>query len=116
VPASVAATPAPAAAPTLQQAVDKAQAKQAADVKVATDPHAVHAVRVAALAPKTLGSTAAGALIGSAILPGPGTLLGAGAGWLAERYQIGGGPWGKLWDKGTAMVKKATGKAHPAGK
>lgn len=87
------------AAPTLQQAVDKAVAKAGADAVVASDPHAVHHVKLAPLAPSVLGSTATGALIGSAILPGPGTLVGAGIGYVAERWQIGGGPFGKVAGK-----------------
>ncbi len=83
-------------APTLQQAVDKAVAKASADAIVAIDPHATHSVKKAPLAPAVLGSTATGALIGSAILPGPGTLLGAGIGWGMERYNIAGGPFGKV--------------------
>jgi hypothetical protein len=76
--------------------VDKAVAKASADVKVAEDPHAVHHVKLAVAAPTVLGSTAAGALIGSAILPGPGTAVGALVGWAVERYQIGGGPVGRI--------------------
>lgn len=112
--ASPAITPAAAvaglpAAPTLQQAVDKAVAKADADQKVATDPNAVHHVKLAPLAPSVLGSTATGALIGSAILPGPGTAVGAGIGWLVERYQIGGGPFGKVAGKvHQAWLKRKT--------
>ena len=105
--AAVASLP---AAPTLQQAVDKAVAKAGADAVVATDPHAVHSVKLAPLAPTVLGSTAAGAAIGTAIFPGPGTLVGAGAGWLVERYQIGGGPFGKV-----AKKVKATWLKHKTG-
>jgi len=98
-----------AATPTVQQVVNKAVAKSEADAKVATDPHVTHSTKTAPLAPKVLGSTAAGALIGSAILPGPGTAIGAAAGWLAERYNIGGGPFGKLIDKVKPTFTKATG-------
>lgn len=102
VPAPPGAVPAPApgtAVPTLQQAVDKAVAKAQSDQQVAADPHATHAVKLAVAAPTVLGSAAAGAVIGSALFPGPGTLVGAGLGWALERYQIGGGPFGKLWGK-----------------
>lgn len=105
--AAVAGAP---AAPTLQQAVDKAVAKASADAIVATVPTAVHSVKLAPLAPTVLGSTAAGAAIGTAIFPGPGTLVGAGAGWLVERYQIGGGPFGKVARKAHATwLKHKTG-------
>jgi hypothetical protein len=96
----------PAVAPTLAQAVDKAVAKAAADVKVAEDPHAVHSVRLAVAAPTVLGSTAVGALIGSAIFPGPGTLIGGVIGWGMERYQLAGGPFGMVVGK----VKKGLQK------
>ena len=122
-PAAVAAaTPVPVggppagAAPTLAQAVDKAVAKQAADATVAADPHAVHHVKLAPLAPNALGATAAGALIGSAILPGPGTLIGAGVGYVSERWQIGGGLFGKSVNKVKTVFKKIPGTSTPAAK
>lgn len=113
----VAAAPTGAKAPTLQQAVDKAVAKAGADAKVATDPNAVHSVRLAVAAPIVVGATAAGALIGSAILPGPGTAIGAGVGWLTERYQIAGGPWGRLWGwtKGKVPLLQKTEDAIKSG-
>jgi len=107
--AAAAVQAAVASTPTVQQVVDKAVAKSTADAKVASDPHTVHSTRTAPLAPKVLGSTAAGAVIGSMILPGPGTAIGAGVGWLAERYNIGGGPFGKLIDKVKPAFHKATG-------
>ena len=101
---AVAATPPSAplastagAAPTVQQAVDKATAKVTADAAVATDPHAVHHVKLAPAAPTVLGSTATGAGIGFLVGGPPGAAVGAGIGWVAERYQIGGGPVGKIW-------------------
>lgn len=104
---ATATAPAPAPGspqPTLQQSVDKAVAKAAADAKVATDPHAVHSVKMAGSAPTVLGATAAGAVIGTAILPGPGTAVGALVGFVTEKYSIFGGPVGKL----AAKVKDLT--------
>lgn len=98
-PVAVAAAPAPAAgtpAPSLQQAVDKAVSKATADQAVASNPHATYAVKLAATAPSVLGSTVAGAAIGTAILPGPGTAVGALVGFVTEKYNIFGGPVGKL--------------------
>lgn len=105
-----AGAPAPAAPPpaanSLQQAVSKAQDKAKADAAVASDPNASHHVKLAPLAPTVLGSTAAGALIGATILPGVGALPGAAIGWAVERYQVGGGPFGKAW----SWVKGKMGK------
>jgi hypothetical protein len=84
-------------APTLQQSVDKAVAKAGADAVVATDPHAVHSVKLAATAPPVLGATAAGAGVGFMVGGPPGAAVGAAAGWVMERYQIGGGPVRKIW-------------------
>jgi hypothetical protein len=94
--------------PTLQQATDKAIAKAGADATVATDPHAVHAVKIAANSPKSLSSTGAGAAAGFLLGGPPGALLGAGLGFLSERYQIGGGP-SSWWGKAVAKVKSITG-------
>jgi hypothetical protein len=105
-PAAPAVAVAAAKAPTMAQAVDKAVAKAASDAQVAVDPHAVHHVKLAVAAPTVLGSTAAGALIGSAILPGPGTAVGALVGWAAERYQIGGGLFGKAVGKIKGSLQK----------
>ena len=118
-PAAAAGTP----APSLQQAVDKAMAKQKADVVVATDPNAVHAVKLAATAPTVLGSTAAGAAIGMVVGGPPGAAVGAGIGWVTERYHIGGGFFGKGWGKLRAHLAKmhkaatapATGAAPATG-
>ena len=102
----------PLGAPTLQQAVDKAVAKAGADAVVATDPNAVHAVKMSATAPPVLTATAAGAGIGLLVGGPPGAALGAGVGWVVERYQIGGGPIRKLWVKVRTWHHKAT---QPAG-
>ena len=59
----------------------------------------MHSVKKAPLAPAVLGSAATGALIGSAVLPGPGTLVGAGVGWAMERYNVMGGPFGMIAGK-----------------
>lgn len=96
-PVPVAAAPAAAAQPTLQQTINKATAKAEADAKVGTDPNALHHVKLAPLAPINIGAAAAGAMIGSALFPGPGTLVGALAGYVSERWQIGGGPVGRAW-------------------
>lgn len=119
-PAAVAAAAAPAPAPgspqpTLQQSVDKAVAKAAADKAVAEDPHAVHSVKKAASAPTVLGSTVAGAVIGTAILPGPGTAVGALVGFVTEKYSIFGGPVGKLAAKVKDMTKSGWEKASAPG-
>lgn len=106
-----AAATAAAAQPTLQQAVDKAVAKAQADAAVATDPNAVHAVKLAATAPIVLGSTGAGAGIGFLLGGPPGAAIGAGVGWVAERYQIGGGPFGKVWNKIKNKLHKGTAAA-----
>lgn len=102
---------APAVAPTLQQAVDKATAKAGADAIVATDPNAVHSVKLAATAPPVLGATAAGAGIGFVVGGPPGAAVGAGVGWVMERYQIGGGPIRKLWVHVRNWHHKATAPA-----
>jgi len=98
-------------APTLQQAVDKAVAKTEADKAVQADPNAMHHVKMAPLAPVVLGSTAAGAGIGFMVAGPPGAAVGAGLGWLAERYQIAGGPFGLAVDKVKSLI---SGKAPPA--
>jgi len=103
-------------APTLQQSVDKAVAKAGADAVVATDPHATHSVKLAATAPPVLGATAAGAGIGFLAGGPPGAAVGAAAGWVIERYQIGGGPIRTLWVKVKTHLhkNKAAAAAAPA--
>ena len=94
-----------------------------ADVVVATDPNAVHAVKLGATAPTVLGSTAAGAAIGMVVGGPPGAAVGAGIGWVTERYHIGGGFFGKGWGKLRAHLAKmhkaatapATGAAPATG-
>jgi hypothetical protein len=95
--ATPAALPPGTVAPTLQQSVDKAVAKAGADAVVATDPHATHAVKLAATAPPVLGATAIGAGAGFMVAGPPGAAVGAAAGWVIERYQIGGGPIRSVW-------------------
>jgi hypothetical protein len=96
-PVAVAPVAAPVAAlPTLDQTVAKAVGKANADAVVATDPHAVHHVVLAAASPKVLGSTGAGAGIGFLLGGPPGALLGAGIGFVSEKWQIAGGPSGVL--------------------
>jgi hypothetical protein len=114
-PAAPAAAPpaAPAGpAPTLQQAVDKAVAKSDADKAVAAMPEATHHIKLDPLAPTVLGSAATGAGIGFWLGGPPGALVGAGIGWVAERYQIGGG----LFGKAVAKIKGFGGGAPPAAK
>lgn len=108
--APVAAAPV-VAAPTVQQAVDKAVAQANANAVVTTDPHAVHGVVLAANSPKVLSSTGAGAGIGFLLGGPPGALLGAGIGFVSEKWQIAGGPSG-LWNKVVTKVKTLT---HPTG-
>jgi len=117
-PAPAAASPAAAGtpAPTLQQAVDKAVAKTEADKAVQANPDATHHVKLAPLAPVVLGSTAAGAGIGFAVGGPPGAAVGAGLGWLAERYQIGGGPFGIAVNKVKALFNKTPPAAPPVAK
>ena len=87
----------------------KSDAKATADATVATDPHAVHAVATLPASPKALTSTAVGAGVGLVLAGPPGALLGAGVGWLVERYRVLGGPAGKLYDAVKAKLEK-----HPA--
>lgn len=98
-----------------QTAEQKADAKATADATVATDPSAVHAVHTVGTSGKAMGSTAVGAGVGFMLGGPPGALVGAGIGWVAEKYRIAGGPWGKLWDFGKAKVEalKAKGAAAP---
>jgi len=92
-PAPVVPPPAPGTpTPTLQQAVDKAVAKADADAKVAADPHAKHSVVLGIAAPTNLVGAAGGAGLGFLLGGPPGAAVGAAVGYLAERYQVGGGP------------------------
>jgi pyruvate dehydrogenase E2 component (dihydrolipoamide acetyltransferase) len=110
---ATAAAATPAAAPTLQQAVDKAVAKTEADKAVQADPNAMHHVKLAPFAPTVLGSTATGAAIGFGLGGPPGAAVGAGLGWLAERYQIAGGPFGVAASKVKALFTKTPPPAAP---
>ena len=107
--ADAVAAAAPAAPPvvTPQQAIDKIDAKAKSDTTVAADPHAVHHVKLLASSPKAWGSTAAGAGIGFIFGGPPGALIGAVIGHVVERYQIAGGPIGKIWDKIKPAAKAA---------
>lgn len=104
---SLVPAPAPGSTPpTLSQSVDKAVAKAESDVVVATDPNAVHHVKLAATAPMALGGGAAGAGIGF-FCGGPvGAAVGGGIGYLAERYQVMGGPLTVILAKVKGLVKK----------
>jgi len=103
--------PAPATDTTAAVAEQKADAKASADATVATDPTAIHAVQTIATSGKALGSTATGAVAGLMIAGPPGALVGAGAGWIVEKYRIAGGPFGKVSD-----WVKAKWAAHKAAK
>lgn len=86
-------TPTP---PAVATAVAQANAKQAADAIVATNPNATHAVKMAVLSPEVAAGASTGALIGTFIVPGLGTLAGAALGGVIERYQVFGGPVSKV--------------------
>ena len=66
--------------------------------------------RLAPAAPIVLGSTAVGAGIGMALGGPPGALVGAGIGWVTQRYHIAGGPWGHLWHEMKRSYKKLSGQ------
>jgi hypothetical protein len=111
--ASPVIAPAPAvaslpAAPTLQQAVNKAVAKADSDAIVATVPDATHHTKLEPCSPIVLGSTAVGAGIGALVGGPPGAAAGAAIGWLSERYMVLGGPLGKVWEGLRHGVKKIT--------
>ena len=88
------------------QADKKAEAKVEADHKVATEPHTIHGVRRMLGAPGMIPSIAAGAglaavLVGGGWVPvAVGSLIGFGV----ERFQVLGGPAGKLWRKVRGIV------------
>jgi hypothetical protein len=100
------AAPATPPAALAAQAEDKATEKAKADAVVATDPHATHSVKLAVTSPKVMTGTGTGALIGLAVGGPPGAAIGAGIGFLTERYQIAGGPIGKVYDKITGLFHK----------
>ena len=110
---------APATTATAAVAEQKADAKATADATVATDPSAIHAVQTIATSGKALGSAGTGAAAGFLIGGPPGALVGAGAGWIVEKYRIAGGPFGKAWDwlkaKRAAMKAAAAVGNPPAG-
>ena len=86
----------PAQAELAKQAETKVDAKAAADVAVATDPHAIHGVQKTFKSPDVKASAATGALIGAAAGGPPGAVIGGLIGYAVEKYQIAGGPIGKL--------------------
>jgi len=92
-----------------KEAETKAVAKVAADATVASDPNAVHAVKLTIKSPKVWASAATGAALGS-FIPGAGTVAGAAIGgtlgFLAERHQVLGGPVGKAYDKVKSLFAK----------
>jgi hypothetical protein len=90
----MAATP-----PLAEQAEAKAEAKADADAKVATEPHALHHTKMMMGSPSVKASTAVGAGIGACAGGPVGALVGAMIGWTVERYQILGGPAGRLFRK-----------------
>jgi hypothetical protein len=91
-PASTPAATTPAAgAPTLQQAVNKAVAKGDADKIVNANPDATHHVKLAPLSKPVIGATAAGAALGALVAGPVGAVVGAGVGFVQERYQVAGG-------------------------
>lgn len=105
---ATAAAPPSTAIPTsphADEAAAKAVAKNAADVAVATDPNARHAVNLSIKSPKVWASAATGAAVGMA--GGPvGALVGGTVGLLVEKHQIGGGPVGKAYDKIKSLLTK----------
>jgi len=113
-PTATPATPPPAPV-TIDQALAKATAKASADATVAAVPAAVHSVKLAPNAPIVIGSTAAGAGIGMMLGGPPGAALGAGIGWVTERYQIAGGPWGRVWNKLKGWGGKLKSDVLPSG-
>jgi len=86
----------PAAA---KEAEAKADAKAQADHVVATEPHAVHGVKMMFGSPTVIASTVTGAGIGALAGGPPGALVGAVVGNLVERHRVMGGPVGWLWSK-----------------
>jgi hypothetical protein len=89
-----------------EQAAAKADAKVEADHKVATEPHTIHGVRRMLTAPGMVPSILAGGALG-AVLVGGGWVpvaVGSAIGFAAERWQILGGPAGKLWRKVRGIV------------
>jgi hypothetical protein len=82
--------------PVVEKAVDKAEAKAEADAKVATETHTTHGVRTMIKSPDIVASTITGAGIGALYGGPPGAVIGAGIGYLVERYRVLGGPVGAL--------------------
>ena len=89
-----------------EQADKKAEAKVEADHKVATEPHTIHGVRRMLGAPGMIPSIAAGAGLAALVTTGGWLPLavGSGIGFLVEKYQLLGGPAGKLWRKVRGIV------------
>jgi hypothetical protein len=88
-----------------EQADKKAEAKVEADHKVATEPHTIHGVRRMLGAPGMIPSIAAGAGIAALAVGGwPAIAVGSGLGFLAEKFQILGGPFGRAYRKIRGMV------------
>ena len=89
-----------------EQADKKAEAKVEADHKVATEPHTIHGVRRMLGAPGMIASVLAGGALG-AVLVGGGWVpvaVGSGIGFLVEKYQVLGGPVGRLARKIRGIV------------
>lgn len=89
-----------------EQADKKAEAKVEADHKVATEPHTIHGVRRMLGAPGMIPSIVAGGALG-AVLVGGGWIpvaVGSGLGFLAEKFQILGGPFGRAYRKIRGIV------------
>lgn len=84
------------APPLAVQAEAKAEAKHTADSFVAVVPHALHSVKLMFSAPSVKASTATGALIGAGAGGPPGAVVGGLIGFALERWQILGGPIGRI--------------------
>jgi len=82
--------------PLAEVAEKKAEAKMEADVKVASEPDAVHGVKTLTKSPAVTASTVTGAAIGAMAGGPPGAVIGAVVGYTVEKHRVLGGPVGRL--------------------
>ena len=89
-----------------EQADKKAEAKVEADHKVATEPHTIHGVRRMLAAPGMIPSILAGTGIAALVTTGGWVPLAIGGviGFGVERFQVLGGPAGRLYRKIRGIV------------